>query len=158
MAASDLYEADPVAWAETQALALRRAEAGGSSLPLDIKHLAQAVQELADRRRDALEAALMRVAEHQLKLEHSPADYPRRHWLLGIAEHRVRAQTLLESSDRLRQQLPSILPRAWRNARKLASKGLAIDSIPAGDLPLILPYTVDDVLDDDWLPPSGTPR
>jgi hypothetical protein len=103
MAAADLYEADAVAWAEMQAEALRRAAAAGSNLSLDFKHLAQEVEELADRRRDALESALMRIVEHLLKFEHSPADYPRRQWLLSIAEHRVRAQSLLESSDRLRQ-------------------------------------------------------
>lgn len=123
LAAADLYEADAVAWAEMQAEALRRAAATASSLPLDFEHLAQEVEELADRRRDALESALMRIIEHLLKLEHSPADYPRRQWLASIAEHRVRAQSLIESSDRLRQQLLSILPRAWRNARKLAAEG-----------------------------------
>jgi hypothetical protein len=91
---------------------------------------------------------------HLLKLEHSPADYPRRQWLLSIAEHRMRTQSLIESSDRLRQQLSSVLPRARRNARKLAAKGLAIDGIDARDLPLALPYTLDQLLDDDWLPPS----
>jgi hypothetical protein len=135
MAAADLYEADAVAWAEMQAEALRRAADAGSNLPLDFEQLAQDVEELADRRRDALEAALMRIVEHLLKLEHSPVDHPRRPWLISIAEHRVRALSLIESSDRLRQQLPSILPRAWRNARKLAAKGLAIDGIDTRDLP-----------------------
>jgi hypothetical protein len=59
MAAADLYEADAVAWPEMQAEALRRAAAAGSNLPLDFEHLAQEVEELANRRRDALVAALI---------------------------------------------------------------------------------------------------
>jgi hypothetical protein len=148
----DLYETDPVAWAERQAAALRRAAAAGSDLPIDFEHLAEEVEELADRRRDALEAALTRTVEHLLKLEHSPAVAPRRQWLLSVAEHRVRAQTLLEDSGRLRQQLPDLLPRVWRNARKLAAKGLAIDGVDPRGLPAGLPYTTDQILDDDWLP------
>jgi hypothetical protein len=62
---------------------------------------------------------------------------------------------MLESSDRLRQQLPIMLPRAWRNARKLAAKGLAIDGIDARDLPPSLPYTLEQLLDDGWLPPPA---
>jgi hypothetical protein len=69
-----------------------------------------------------------------------------------VAEHRVRAQTLLEDSGRLRQQLPDLLPRVWRNARKLAAKGLAIDGVDPRGLPAGLPYTTDQILDDDWLP------
>ena len=107
---------------------MRHAAAAGSDLPIDFEHLAEEVEELADRRRDALsEAALTRTIEHLLKLELSPAAAPRRQWLLSVAEHRVRAQTLTEDSGRLRQQLPGLLPRAWRNARKLAVKGMAID-------------------------------
>jgi hypothetical protein len=68
-----------------QAEALRRAADAGLNLPLDFEQLAQEVEELADRRRDALEVALMRVIEHLLKLEHSPADYRPRQWLLSIA-------------------------------------------------------------------------
>ena len=54
MAEVDRYETDPVAWAEHQAAALRRAAAAGSNLPIDFEHLAEEVEELADRRRDAL--------------------------------------------------------------------------------------------------------
>lgn len=152
MAEADLYETDPVAWAEDQAAALRQAAAAGSNLPIDFEHLAEEVEELADRRRDALEAALTRTIEHLLKLEHSPATAPRRQWPLSVAEHRVRAQTLIEDSGRLRQQLPDLLPRAWRNARKLAVKGLAIDGVDPSGLPADLPYSMDQILDDDWLP------
>lgn len=152
MAEADLYETDPVAWAEGQAAALRHAAAAGSDLPIDFEHLAEEVEELADRRRDALEAALTRTIEHLLKLEHSPATAPRRQWLLSVAEHRVRAQTLTEDSGRLRQQLPGLLPRAWRNARKLAVRGMAIDGVDPGGLPVDLPYSLDQILDDDWLP------
>jgi hypothetical protein len=67
----------------------------------------------------------------------------------------VRAQSLIESSDRLRQQLPSILPRVWRNARKLAAKGLAIDGIDVRDLPPSPPYTVEQLLDNSLLPSGG---
>src|SRR3954465_1612983 len=85
-AEADLYETDPVAWAEGQAAALRHAAAAGSDLPIDFQHPAGGGEELADRRRDALEAALTRTIEHLLKLDHSPATAPRRQWLLSVAE------------------------------------------------------------------------
>jgi hypothetical protein len=37
----------------------------------------------------------------------------------------------------------------------LAAKGLAIDGIDTRDLPPSLRYTLDQLLDDDWLPPSA---
>jgi hypothetical protein len=44
------------------------------------------------------------------------------------------------------------LARAYRSAIRIAIRGLAQDRLPADILPPECPYTLDQILDDDWWP------
>jgi hypothetical protein len=148
------HPVDFVAWADEQAAILRRLRAArvNDLMGLDAERLAEEVQDLGDLRREDLEAALSRILEHLLKLELSPAADPRRGWILSVVEHRNRAVRLLRRSGTLRREVPGMLPDAWADGRRLAVRGLAFDGIAAVDVPADCPWTLDQILDDDFEP------
>ncbi len=148
------HPVDFVAWADEQAAILRRLNATrvNDIDALDLERLAEEVQEMADVKRDHIRSALSRIVEHILKLEHSPDVDPRRGWRVSVVENRSRAETLLDDSGTLRAEVPSMVPRAWSNGRKLAVKGLQIYGHDADDVPADCPWTLDQILDDAFEP------
>src|SRR5690242_20563780 len=101
MDAKRLYNEDFVLWSKRQADALRAAEHGGSNLELDWGHLAEEVEDLGTSQRSALRSQLRRIIWHLAKLEHSPANEPRRGWIETIGDARAEIEDLLETSPSL---------------------------------------------------------
>ncbi|MGQ9366955.1 DUF29 domain-containing protein [Azospirillum sp. ST 5-10] len=148
-----LYERDFYAWTLEQAAALRRMAARRTNTELDLEHLAEAVEDMGNGDLGALESDLIRVIEHLLKLEHSPAADPRRKWILSVIEHRGRVEFACERSGTLKRKLPELLPHAWRRARKQAGKAMELlDGVDPATLPNECPYTLEQILDDEFLP------
>ena len=87
-----LYEKDFYAWARDQAAALRRLADQRWNGPLDLLHLAEAVEDLGMQARNAVRSQLERAIEHLLKLEHSPAVDPRAGWMNSVADARARTE------------------------------------------------------------------
>ena len=143
-ARGDLYEADFHAWAQRQAELLRAGRLG----ELDVLNLAEEVEDLSRRERDALESRLEVLLVHLLKWRHQPA---RRgvSWESTIAEQRYRVAKLLRESPSLRPRLPDLLAGAYPAARLAAS---AETGMPAATFPGTCPFALDDVLADGWLP------
>lgn len=143
-----LYDRDIVAWADHQAGCLR-ARRGAD---LDWDHLADAVETLVRGQVSMAKAAVMGVIEHLLTLEYSPAGDPRRTWQDSVSHHRALAALQLDDlpggADRLD------LPRVYVRARDLAARGLATygETAAAAALPQTCPYTLDQILDQDWIP------
>jgi Domain of unknown function DUF29 len=153
-----LYDKDFFAWTQQQAAALRRAASGREKTRasgLDWEHLAEEIEELGGRDRRVLESDLARVIEHLLKRQYSPSPDPAPGWRRSVIEHRDRVRAAVEDSGALAAQLPSLLPRAWRRARKLAAAGLAEDGVDSGALPEGCPYSLEQSLDEDWYPPAA---
>lgn len=150
-----LYDTDWYAWTQEQASALRRMAETRVNSELDLEHLAEEVELLGGSEINALESALARVIEHLLKLEHSPAEGPRRKWRLSVVEHRNRAKRSIRNSGTLRRQLPDLLPNAWNDARELAVESLkAYDGVPADGIPAECPYSLDQIIDSAFFPQS----
>ena len=150
-----LYDTDFYAWTQEQAAALRRMAEARVNTELDLEHLAEAIEDMGGSDLRALESDLGRVIEHLLKLEHSPAPDPRRKWALSTVEHRSRAQREIRKSGTLRRMLPELLPDAWTSARKVAGKAMELfDGFDPATLPAECPYTLEQILDDDFWPAS----
>src|SRR5688500_6726639 len=148
--AQDLYEHDLFAWTQLQARALRRFARARPNLPLDLKHLAEEIADLGKEQRSALRSWTVRIIEHLLLLEHSPAKAPRRSWIDDIVGFRDEIEARLTPTLRrdLARQLPRLYERARRRlARKLELHGEADDLTP---LPERSPYTLEQVLGDWW--------
>ncbi len=148
--ADDLYEHDFLAWTQLQARELRRFARMRPNLPLDLKHLAEEIADLGKEQRNALRSWTVRIIEHLLLLEHSPAEAPRRGWIDEIVGFRDEIEARLTPTLRrdLARQLPLLYARARRRlARKLELYGEADEVPPLPERPA---YSLEQVLGDWW--------
>lgn len=146
-----LYETDFYAWARGQAEALRARGGGGNALDYD--NLAEEVDDLAARDRDACESQVENILAHLLKIEYLGGDAAG-HWAGEIVGFRIALEKKL--SPTLRVQLPGELERAYAYARRgltgrLAKRG---DHEAAARIPATNPYDWNDVTgrNEDWTP------
>ncbi len=144
------YDTDFLAWTQEQARLLRDAAQDRPNTPIDWENVAEEIESMGRSELRAVESALVRVIEHLLKLEHSPATAPRGDWKLSVVEHRDRVARDLSASPSLRGKID--LSGIHRTARKMAALGLERDGLPNDALPAECPYTLDQILDDDWWP------
>ena len=141
-----LYATDYHRWLEEQAELLRE----GRLEDIDALNLIEEFDELALGERASVESHAGTILEHLLKLEHSPADRPRRGWRLTVTRHRGRLSKRLSAT--LRRHLEGSLEEVFKDARRAALIGLEIDHIAADQLPAECPYSLEQILDQDWLP------
>ncbi|HJU16242.1 MAG TPA: DUF29 domain-containing protein [Stellaceae bacterium] len=151
-----LYEEDFALWAQQQAEALRAAAQGGSNRPLDWEHLAEEIEDLAGSQRSALSSHIMRIIQHLVKLEYSPAVEPRNGWRRTIRLARIQAGRRLEKNPSLKAELGRLVEGEMRHGIELAIVDLEehgeIDEVEA-DVLRRARYTVEQVLG-DWFPPE----
>jgi len=142
----DLYEEDFYVWTEAQAALLRerRFEA------LDLANLVEEVEGLGDAKKSAVLNNASVIIEHLLKLQHSPAQDPRRGWSESIIGHRTRLE--IELTPRLRQILEGDLPRVYAITRRTTERKLRLygEDTAAASLPATCPYTVEQITGDWW--------
>ena len=145
-----LYDADFYEWTREQSAALRRRLSERANTDLDLENLAEEIESLGRSEQQAAESAVARIIEHLLKLELSPADYPRAGWEDSVNEHRSRLILSLEASPSLRRKIRLVV--AYALARKRAIRSLARDGVDELSVPLDCPYTLDGIVDDDFWP------
>jgi Domain of unknown function DUF29 len=142
----DLYDEDFYVWTEAQAALLRerRFEA------LDLANLIEEVEGLGDAKKSAVLNNASVIIEHLLKLQHSPAQDPRRGWSESIIGHRARLE--IELTPRLRQILDGELPRVYALTRRTTERKLRLysEDAAADALPETCPYTVEQITGDWW--------
>ena len=110
---------------------------------------------MGKEQRNALRSWTVRIVEHLLLLEHSPAETPRRGWIDEVANFRREIDLRLSATLRrdLSRQLPPLYGYARRHLRsRLEPYGEAEIAL---HLPERCPYTLDQVLGDFW--PPGNP-
>lgn len=110
---------------------------------------------MGDEQLFALRMHLARLVEHLLKLPFSARAEPRRPWPITV-DHACD-----ELEDRLtpilRKRVVAALPQLYARARRNAVLALEDHDEPEGAAasPPICPYTLDQLLDPDWLPPTS---
>jgi hypothetical protein len=145
---ADLYESDFTAWAEQQAGLLEEHRFD----ELDLAHLIEEVADLRKAERNAVLSRARQIIAHFLKLEHSPAAWPRRGWKESIGTQRTDLEEIL--SPTLRGELQKELAAVYLRARRNAARDLLQDKVVEKTLPKRCPYTLEQILDPDWLPES----
>jgi hypothetical protein len=151
---AELYEADFYAWSKHQAETLRRFRTTRPNLPLDFEHLIEEVEDLGENRVRAAKSQLRRLLQHLLKLEHSPAQLPRRQWLNTVDDARGEVGDAVTAT--IRKQLETQLQPLYLVARRIAARELLDNDEfdAAASLPESCPYTLDQLLDETWRPTS----
>lgn len=152
------YETDYFRWSAQQATALRERNAAR----LDFVNLAEEIESLGRRDRGAVRSQLRRLLLHLLKWRHQSAQ--RSHgWTGSIGDAREEILELTGESPSLLAMLErplseihpewksdlTVIEDAYRRARKGAARetGLPIETFPE-----VCPFTLNQILDEDFLP------
>ena len=141
-----LYEEDFTLWAERQGALLRARRFE----ELDLDNLIEEVEALARKDRGEVESRAELILTHFLKLAYSPAPEPRRGWVRTVLTQRRALARMLTAT--LRDHLQNQLPESYRQARRMAAVEMETDAIESEILPAECPYSIDELLEPEWLP------
>src|SRR3954471_9429344 len=144
------YDEDFYAWTQYQAEVLRSLRTDDNRF--DREHLAEEIEDLGKSERKAVRSEVRRILEHFLKLAYSPATEPRFDWIDTIDQARDNLDE--DITPTLRRDLEQVLDKLFVRARRHAANGLIKygKTEAAKSLPDQSPYTLDQILRDDWYP------
>jgi hypothetical protein len=142
---SDLnYNTDVYAWAQHQAQALRAKDWSA----LDVENLAEEIESLGNEQAHAVEGHLRILLAHLLKWQYQP-QRRRRSWERSCLNARDEIDRRLRRNPSLRGQVPRFMTEIYTKARRLAQ---AETSLPLATFPENCPWSMAQVLDDDFFP------
>jgi hypothetical protein len=142
---SDLsYDIDVYAWAQHQAQALRAKDWSA----LDVENLAEEIESLGNEQAHAVESHLRILLAHLLKWQYQP-QRRRRSWERSCLNARDEIDRRLRRNPSLRGQVAHFIADIYPKARRLAQ---AETNLPLAAFPEDCPWSVEQVLDDDFFP------
>jgi hypothetical protein len=147
--APSFYDEDFVAWTQHQATMLRE----GKWDKKDLLNLAEELESLGNRVRRELSSRLRILVVHLLKWRYQPERRIGGHsWENTINTQRNDIDDLRHDSPSLRPQVQERLTQQYGKVRRLALREtrLAESAVPES-----CPWTVEQVLDDDFWPDAG---
>jgi hypothetical protein len=144
-----LYDTDFYAWTQAQAGALATKQWHA----LDLEHLVEEIADLGHEQRHAVSSQLCRLLQHLLKWRYHPT-HRSPSWRRSIRQARHAIARRLEQSPSLRQVVPSLLGGEYRRARRDAQDETGL---PLATFPESCPWSVDQLLDEDFWPDAETP-
>jgi hypothetical protein len=141
---STSYDTDVVAWANEQAALLR----AGKFSELDIEHIADEVEDVGKSELRELETRMAVLLAHLAKWAFQPA---RRgaSWQITIRSQRKAIDRRLINTPSLKPELndPEFWLVVWGDATRIATNETGLQ-----DFPETCPWSVDQILDPDFLP------
>ncbi|MBD2654465.1 DUF29 domain-containing protein [Synechocystis sp. FACHB-383] len=142
----NLYESDYVAWLDATLIQLKNHDVQY----LDWKNLTEEIEALGREQRHKVESYLLRLLIHLLIYQywHSEKSWSGNGWEKEIDNFRLELDLLLES-EVLANHLTMILEKDYQKARKSAIRK---SKLSPDTFPLRCPYTIEQILDPDWLP------
>lgn len=143
------YDEDFVAWTQHQAIVLRE----GKRDKMDLLNLAEEIESLGNSVRRELSSRLRVLVVHLLKWHYQPERRLEGHsWETTISTQRNDIDDLLHDSPSLRPQVQERLTQQYGKARRqeLRETRLAESAVPES-----CPWTVEQVLNDDFWPDAG---
>jgi hypothetical protein len=143
---SGLYDGDFFEWTRRNAELLRAGQVRQS----DIQHIAEAIEDLGKQDLKELHRRARALLAHLLVGQLQPAKHA--HWRLApVTEERIWLDGLLEQSPSLKMILGNELPVYYAGAVRLAM-AMARTAPGREQFPIECPFTVDQILDPDFLP------
>jgi hypothetical protein len=138
------YQNDILVWAREQAALLR----SGQLSAIDIEHIAEEILDVGKSEQRELENRMAVLLAHLLKWQFQP-ERQSSSWKRTIREQRKSILIRLKKTPSLRGDLNDSdwWISAWADA---VSK--TIDETGIGNLPESCPWSIDDILTEDWLP------
>ncbi len=146
-----LYAEDFWAWTQDTARLIR----DGKWHDLDKDALAEEVESLGRSQQRELEHRLESVAMHLLKWCYQPSHRVDSHsWADTIFEQRRQIATLLRDNPSLRPTLAAVLAESYAAVRRHAHRQTRF---PLSTFPATCPWTVAEILADDFWPEAAPP-
>ncbi len=143
-AEATLYETDFVEWTTRTAQLLRE----GRFDELDIRHLAEEVEDIGKSERRELENRLTVLLSHLLKWQFQ-TERRGRSWKSTITTQRNAVARILRDAPSLKSYLAATLSDCYCDDRKLAA---ADTELPSDSFPSICPYKLAQILDTEYFP------
>jgi hypothetical protein len=140
------YEDDVVEWANEQARLLR---AGRFDL-IDIEHIADEVEDVGKSEQRELASRMSVLLAHLLKWQYQP-ERQGNSWRSTIRVQRNRVNRALSLTPSLKAKLSDAdwWGDIWDDAFSKAAEETGL-----GGFPRTCPWTLDEILAEDWLPPD----
>jgi hypothetical protein len=147
MKLASLYDTDYQIWLE-QTLAQLRANDFGN---LDLENLIEEIESLGKSDKRSISSYLMRLCEHLLKIKYweSERETCLRGWKLEVRNFRLQVRAILKDSPSLKNYLRENFLAEYQNGRKLFLDDSELDGTLIPEEPS---FTVEQALDEDWLP------
>ena len=152
MTSNTLYEQDFADWTRVQIDLLRR----GHTQHLDIKNLIMELEDMGKSSLRELESRFIVLIAHLLKWQFQLdtlvgqwKDFEGKSWRKTIIEQRTQLSFLLDKVPSLKSSLELARDEAYPAARRLTIKETGM---PADAFPSICPYSVNELLDEDFYP------
>jgi hypothetical protein len=138
------YEEDFALWSAEQAALLR----AGQFDRVDVENVAEEIESLGRSDKHEIESRLEVLMMHLLKWERQP-EYRSRSWASTIRDQRRKIQRLLDDSPSLKAYPREVFSEEYPRAREKASEET---TIYLELFPSTCPYTIEQILDPDFLP------
>ena len=139
-----LYDEDFYAWAFQQAEFLR----AGNLTAADIGNIAEEIESMGRSEKRELESRLTVLLAHLLKWRFQVGRRGRS-WQITIEQQRRRLKKHLNDNPSLNSSIGDTITSAYEDARIEAGKQTGLDR---DTFPLDCPYTLDALMDPDFLP------
>jgi hypothetical protein len=142
-----LYDTDYQLWLEQTVAQLKMQDFS----QIDVENLIEEIESLGRSEKHAISSYLMRLCEHLLKIKYweSEREMCLRGWKREVLNFRLQIQEELESSPSLQSFLQDIFAKQYQNGRKLFLNASELDAKLVPETPN---FTLEQALDEDWLP------
>jgi len=144
MKSAELYDRDFYEWTVRNAELLR----SGRATEADLEHIAEESEDMGKRERRELVSRLSTLVAHLLKWQAQP-ERRGNSWSAIIRLQRKEIVDLLSQMQSLRPYLTQSLPKAYEYGVVTA---IAETGLPAESFPSTCPFTMDCLLDEQFLP------
>ena len=138
------YENDIVAWAKEQACLLR----SGKLSALDIEHIAEEIEDVGKSEQRELASRMAVLLAHLLKWQYQP-ERQSGSWQRTIKEQRKAIARRLKNTPSLKV---SINDSEWFDDAWGDAISITINETGIGNFPEICPWTIENILSENWLP------
>ncbi|MCG6939804.1 MAG: DUF29 domain-containing protein [Thiohalocapsa sp.] len=138
------YDEDIAAWSAEQAALLREARFDA----LDLEHIADEIEDVGRSERRELANRMAALLAHLLQWQYQP-ERQSNSWRRTIQEQRRALRYHLNQVPSLK---PTLADAQWQGAIWADAVTKAIDETGMGGFPEDCPWTVDEILGDDFLP------
>jgi hypothetical protein len=141
------YENDIVAWAKEQAYLLR----SGQLSAIDIERIAEEIEDVGKSEQRELASRMAVLLSHLLKWQYQP-ECQGSSWQRTIKEQRKAVARRLKNTPSLKASINDSewLEDVWGDAISLTITETGMDCFPE-----TCPWTVENIVSEDWLPSSG---